>query len=151
MVIWTQTLWNVKKSTCHINTFCPLNDHSTASSRHLKWCYLKQQQQTHQQRSSNAFTTNDPCLPCHTGRFHPNEWRRKKTCIICIPMERGWCLVWKSIFKCVFTTTQLPQQAILHLPTLWLSIETNRHNLNRKNTKELWTIETTSSFLSIQQ
>lgn len=58
--------------------FLPLCNHSTASSRHLKWCYLKQQQQTHQQRSSNAFTTNDPCLPCHTGRFHPNEWRREK-------------------------------------------------------------------------
>lgn len=41
-----------------------------------------------------------------------------KTWIICIPMERGRCSVWKSIFKCVFTTTQLPQQAILHLPTL---------------------------------
>lgn len=26
MVIWTQTLWNVKKSTCHINTFWPFND-----------------------------------------------------------------------------------------------------------------------------
>lgn len=26
MVIWTQTLWNVKKSTCHINTFWPLID-----------------------------------------------------------------------------------------------------------------------------
>jgi hypothetical protein len=43
----------------------------------VKWCYLKQQQQTHPQRSSNACTTNDPCL-CHTGRFHPNEWRRNK-------------------------------------------------------------------------